>query len=141
MKIGVPKERKNQEYRVGLTPDAVQAYCQAGHEVYVEIEAGHGSGFTDYEYEQSGARLTSQQEVWEQAELIIKIKEPLVSEYDFFRPGMIVYTYFHLAANEALTKRLLKDQVTAIAYETVQLTNGTLPLLAPMSEVAGRMAV
>lgn len=141
MKIGVPKELKNQEYRVGLTPDAVKQYCDAGHTVLVECGAGLGSGFTDAEYRQAGAQLHSQQTIWDEAELVVKIKEPLVSEYQFFRPGLIIYTYLHLAANLELTKQLLTHKVTAIAYETVQLADGSLPLLAPMSEVAGRMAV
>lgn len=141
MIIGVPKERKAQEYRVGLTPDAVHEYLLAGHLVYVETEAGLGSGFHDDAYRAVGAKIVSQDQVWNKAELIIKVKEPQASEYDFLRPGIIIFTYFHLAANRELTEVLLEKQVHAIAYELVQLPDKSLPLLTPMSEVAGRMAV
>lgn len=141
MIIGVPKERKNQEYRVGLTPDAVHEYVLAHHRVYIETGAGVGSGFSDEAYRAVGAEVVSQSEVWSQAELIMKVKEPIASEYQFLRPGLVIFTYFHLAANRELTEVLLAKKVTAVAYETVQLPDHSLPLLTPMSEVAGRMAV
>lgn len=141
MIIGVPKEQKTQEYRVGLTPDAVAMYHQAGHQIYVQTQAGVGSGFSDTDYLNSGAIIAECEEIWTKADMIIKVKEPLVSEYHWLRPGLIIYTYFHLAANRELTEQLLAKGVTSVAYETVQLIDGSLPLLTPMSEVAGRMAV
>ncbi|MBD1372025.1 alanine dehydrogenase [Hazenella sp. IB182357] len=140
MKIGVPKEVKNNEYRVGLTPAAVDALIEAGHQVVIEEGAGEGSGFFDLEYLKAGAQIGRAIDAWE-AELVIKVKEPIPTEYSYFREGLKLFTYLHLAANEMLTKALKKEKVTAVAYETVQTEKGTLPLLAPMSEVAGRMSI
>lgn len=142
MIIGLPKEIKNNENRVGLTPGGVSVLTGRGHIVLVEKNAGLGSGFEDSEYAEAGAKLVDKNtEVFENAEIIVKVKEPLESEYDLLRPGQILYTYLHLAPNRPLTQALLNNKVTGVAYETVALENGTLPLLAPMSEVAGRMAV
>jgi alanine dehydrogenase len=141
MKIGIPKEIKNNENRVAITPAGVMTLVKAGHEVYVEKEAGIGSGFFDEEYEKAGATIVpSAQDAWA-AEMVLKVKEPLPEEYAYFREGLILFTYLHLAAEEALTKELMNKKVIGIAYETVQLANGALPLLTPMSEVAGRMSV
>lgn len=140
MIIGVPKEIKNNENRVGLTPAGVLALVQAGHTVLIETQAGAGSGFADEEYVAQGAEIKSTPaEVWA-ADMVIKVKEPLESEYGFFRPGLILFTYLHLAPAPELTKALLDGGVIGIAYETV-VKDGALPLLTPMSEVAGRMAV
>lgn len=140
MKIGCPKEIKNHEYRVGLTPAAVKAYVGAGHEVSIQQGAGLGSGITDAEYVSAGARMVEKAEdIWRDADMIAKVKEPLSREYDLMKPGQLVYTYFHFAANEKLTRACLEKQIVAIAYETVQEEDGSLPLLKPMSEVAGRM--
>jgi alanine dehydrogenase len=140
MKIGVPKEIKNHEYRVGMQPAGVRALVNAGHEVVVEQHAGDGSGFTDEAFKDAGARLVATAaEAWS-AEMVIRVKEPLVEEYGFFRPGLILYTYLHLAAVPGLTRELMEKQVRGIAYETVTDDNGGLPLLRPMSEIAGRMA-
>lgn len=142
MIIGVPKEIKNNENRVALTPAGVEALIQGGHDVYIEISAGSGSGFTDDEYRQKGALLVdSAEEVWAKADMIMKVKEPLPVEYEFFRKGLILFTYLHLAPEPELTKALMDKGVIAIAYETIQLEDHSLPLLTPMSEVAGRMAV
>ncbi len=142
MRIGVPKEIKDKEQRVALTPAGVAEFVKHGHEVYVEKSAGNGSSFTDEEYEEQGATLLdSAKEVWEKAEMIIKVKEPLESEYQYFRDGLIIFTYLHLAAEPKLTKALMDSNTVAIAYETVELANRSLPLLTPMSEVAGRMAL
>ncbi|MGL5042835.1 MAG: alanine dehydrogenase [Culicoidibacterales bacterium] len=141
MKIGVIKEIKNQESRVGLTPNHVQALVLNKHVVYVEYDAGKGSGFEDSEYLQAGAQLTDASTAWSNADLIIKVKEPIETEYKYFRAGLIIYTYFHLASNRELTLELLKAKVTAVAYETVELPDKSLPLLTPMSEIAGKMAV
>ncbi|WP_069998074.1 alanine dehydrogenase [Cellulosilyticum sp. I15G10I2] len=142
MIIGLPKEIKNNENRVGLTPGGVSILTKRGHQVIVEKSAGLGSGFTDEEYEQAGATLVAKNtEVFERAETIVKVKEPLESEYDLFKNHQNLYTYLHLAPNSPLTKALLEKKVTGIAYETVELENGSLPLLAPMSEVAGRMSI
>ncbi|MBB3869715.1 alanine dehydrogenase [Parageobacillus toebii NBRC 107807] len=141
MKIGVPKEIKNNENRVAITPAGVMTLVKAGHEVYIEKGAGLGSGFFDEEYEKAGATIVSSaQEAWS-SEMVMKVKEPLPQEYSYFREGLILFTYLHLAAEEALTKELIEKKVVGIAYETVQLPNGSLPLLTPMSEVAGRMSV
>ncbi|MCM3000896.1 alanine dehydrogenase [Paenibacillus cellulositrophicus] len=140
MKIGVPKEIKNNENRVAVTPAGALELIQHGHAVYIEHQAGAESGFPDEEYKQAGATiLTEASEVWSQADMIMKVKEPLPSEYGYFRKGLILFTYLHLAAEPKLAEALVKSGVTAIAYETVNV-NGTLPLLTPMSEVAGRMA-
>ncbi|AZB43922.1 alanine dehydrogenase [Bacillus sp. FJAT-42376] len=140
MKIGIPKEIKNNENRVAMTPADVYGFVKAGHQVIVEAAAGEGAGFSDRQYEEAGGIIVSSPaETWK-AEMVMKVKEPVPSEYHYFREGLILFTFLHLAAEPELTKALLKSKVTAIAYETVQLNNGTLPLLAPMSEVAGRMA-
>jgi alanine dehydrogenase len=142
MIIGVPKEIKDHEYRVSLTPGGAESLVHAGHQVLVERGAGIGSGFADKQYVQGGAHvLDTAEEVFGSAEMILKVKEPLPSEYRFMRPGLLLFTYLHLAAAEELTHVLVEQKVNAIAYETVQLANGSLPLLTPMSEVAGRMAV
>lgn len=142
MIIGLPKEIKNNENRVGLTPGGVSALVHYGHSVIVETTAGVGSGFNDAEYEAAGAKIYhSKSELFNEADLIVKVKEPLQEEYDLFKPGQALYTYLHLAPNKQLTEALLAKKVTGIAYETVELENRSLPLLAPMSEVAGRMSV
>ncbi|WCM56465.1 alanine dehydrogenase [Microbacterium sp. EF45047] len=141
MRIGVPREIKNNEFRVALTPAGVHDLVAAGHEVLVERGAGAGSSMSDQEYADAGATLVPDaDEVWGRAELLLKVKEPIASEYRHFRDDLVLFTYLHLAADRALTERLLADGVTAIAYETVQQPGGSLPLLAPMSEVAGRLA-
>lgn len=141
MIIGVVREIKSSEDRVGLTPTAVKTYVKKGHMVLVEKGAGLTSGFKDLAYERVGAKLIDDAKtVWNQSEMIIKVKEPLDSEYPYFRKGLILYTYLHLAANEKLTKALLKKQVTAIAYETIKDETG-LPCLRPMSEIAGKLSV
>ena len=140
MNIGIPKEVKTHEYRVSATPGAVHALIKAGHEVFVEQGAGMGSGFADSEYEAQGATLVEgAREAWAQ-EMVLKVKEPVKKEYGFLRDDLLLFTYLHLAADRPLTEALLESGTTAIAYETVQLPNGSLPLLTPMSEVAGRMA-
>ncbi|WP_409291627.1 alanine dehydrogenase [Peribacillus sp. SCS-37] len=140
MRIGVPAEIKNNENRVALTPAGVYTLTQSGHEVLVENNAGLGSGFTNEQYRAEGATIVeSAADVWKEAEMIMKVKEPLQSEYKFFRKGLILFTYLHLAAEPELAKALKENGVFAIAYETVTV-NRTLPLLTPMSEVAGRMA-
>lgn len=142
MIIGVPKEIKAQEDRISLTPAGVDAFKRAGHTILVEKNAGLGSGFTDEEYKEFGAQVgLDAKEVWDKADMILKVKEPLKEEYKYFREGLIIFTYLHLANEEELTKALVDSKTTAIAYETVQLANRSLPLLTPMSEVAGRMAV
>ena len=142
MIIGVPKEIKEKEFRVGIVPSGVKALVQAGHTVLIENGAGLGSGITDQQYREAGAGLAvSAAEVWAKADLVMKVKEPLPPEYPLLRPGLILYTYLHLAPLPELTQALLDAQVTGVAYETVQLDNGFLPLLAPMSQVAGRMAI
>ncbi|MFM1652803.1 alanine dehydrogenase [Brevibacillus sp. B_LB10_24] len=142
MIIGVPKEVKNNENRVGLTPAGAAAYKHAGHEVIVETQAGAGSGFTDEDYQAVGAQVVqSAQEVWSRAEMICKVKEPLPEEYGFFRENLILFTYLHLAPERELTEQLLAKKVIGIAYETIQTDDRALPLLMPMSEVAGRMSV
>lgn len=142
MKIGIPKEIKNRENRVSLTPYGVLSFVNAGHEVYVEKNAGFGSGFSDEEYVKFGAKiLETADEVWNSADMVIKVKEPLESEYKYLRKDLILFTYLHLAANKSLTEALVKSGTLAIAYETVQRDDRTLPLLAPMSEVAGKYAV
>jgi len=142
MIIGVPKEIKIQEYRVALTPAGADALVLAGHKVMVEDGAGEGSGFSNSDYQKAGAEIIkTAREIWEKAEMIVKVKEPLASEYELFRPGLILFTYLHLAADKHLTLALMKKKVVAIAYETVELPNGSLPLLTPMSEIAGRMSI
>ncbi len=142
MIIGVIKEIKNNEFRVGLTPGGAHVLTKEGHTVLVEAGAGIGSSFSDEEYIQAGAVVsTNKKEIFDKTDIIVKVKEPLESEYGLFREGQTLYTYLHLAPNPELTKALLEKKVTGIAYETVELKNGALPLLAPMSEVAGRMSV
>ena len=142
MYIGCPKEIKPQEGRVSLTPAGVDAFVRAGHTVYIEQGAGLSSGFTDDEYTEVGAQiLPTAKDVYDAADMIIKVKEPLEQEYDLLREGQTLFTYLHLAPDPEQTKALLERKVTAIAYETVQLADGSLPLLAPMSEVAGRLAI
>ena len=142
MVIGVPKEIKIQEYRVGLTPEGADALTRQGHTVNVETKAGLGSGFSDEAYIKAGATiLATAKEVYEIAEMIIKVKEPLAAEFPLIKPGQILFTYFHFAASKELTDAMMKSHAVCIAYETVELPDGSLPLLVPMSEVAGRMAV
>jgi alanine dehydrogenase len=142
MLIGVPKEIKPDEYRVALTPAGAEMLTQSGHDVVVEKGAGLGSGFTDDFYENAGATiLETADEVWAKAEMIMKVKEPIAPEWPRMRDGQVIFTYFHFAASEELTKAVVDSGAIAIAYETVELTTGELPLLTPMSEVAGRMAV
>jgi alanine dehydrogenase len=141
MIIGVPKEIKDNEYRIAITPGGVRQLTEAGHEVWIEVDGGRGSGFSDAQYQASGARIVpTRAQAWS-AEMVIKVKEPQPSEYEFLRPGLILFTYLHLAANERLTEEMLVRRCTGIAYETVELASGHLPLLTPMSEVAGRMAI
>lgn len=141
MQIGIPKETKDQEFRVGLSPSSVRALTDQGHTVLIETGAGLGSGFSDDDYTQAGAAIVpSAEESWSQ-DLIVKVKEPLPAEYDFLRKGQMLFTYLHLAADRRLTENLLDSGVTAIAYETVELPDKRLPLLAPMSVIAGRLSV
>ena len=141
MIIGVPKEIKNRENRVGIVPSGVRAFTAAGHQVWVQKGAGIGSGIPDTAYEAAGAKIVpTDADVWA-ADMVMKVKEPLSSEFKLMRPGQILYTYLHLAAEKKLTEELLERRVTGIAYETIQETDGSLPLLRPMSEVAGRMSV
>jgi len=142
MKIGIPKEIKSLEKRVALTPAGTEAFVAKGHTVYIEQEAGLGSGIPDEAFESAGAFiLPTAEDVWSAAEMIIKVKEPVTPEFERMQPGQILFTYLHLAADKKLTLKLMEKKVIAIAYETVQQDNGSLPLLAPMSEVAGRLAV
>lgn len=142
MIIGIPKEIKNNENRVALTPAGVVAFRKAGHEVVIENNAGFGSGISDEEYAAAGAEiLTAPKEVFDRAEMIMKVKEPLAAEYELFKEGQLLFTYLHLAPEPELTAALLKKNVVGIAYETVQPSDGSLPLLIPMSEVAGRMSI
>ncbi len=142
MLIGVPKEIKTNENRVGLVPAGAAALVADGHTVYVEAGAGEGSGFADAEYAAVGASvLATADEVWAAAEMIIKVKEPIAVEWPRIKSGQLLYTYFHFAADEPLTRAVMESGAVAVAYETVQLANGHLPLLTPMSEVAGRLAV
>jgi alanine dehydrogenase len=141
MIIGIPKEIKNNEFRVSATPSGVHAYVQNGHTVLVESGAGLGSAITDQDYIDAGAQIVATaDEVWQKADLIQKVKEPIAAEYPKMRKGQILYTYLHLAASRECTEAIIKSGTTAFAYETVEV-NGTLPLLAPMSEVAGRMSI
>jgi alanine dehydrogenase len=141
VKVGVPKEVKNHEYRVAITPAGVHELVIHGHEVHVQSQAGVGSSITDDEYVAAGAKiLATAEDVWGTGDLILKVKEPVAEEYPRMREGQVLFTYLHLAADRPLTDELMKRKVTAIAYETVQTADGALPLLAPMSEVAGRLA-
>jgi len=140
MRIGVAREIKSDEYRVALTPAGALELAQRGHEVLVEDGAGEGSAFPNEAYLAAGARVVSVDDVWEQSELLLKVKEPIEAEYGRLRPELVLFTYLHLAADEPLTRALVDSGVAAVAYETVELDRGRLPLLAPMSEVAGRLA-
>ncbi|KIL46319.1 alanine dehydrogenase [Jeotgalibacillus campisalis] len=140
MRIGIPREIKNNENRVAITPSGVHHLVIQGHEVFVEHDAGIGSGFTNEDYLAAGGNIAATaQEAWS-FDMVMKVKEPIASEYPYFKEGLILFTYLHLAPEPELTKALIENKVVAIAYETVQLPNGSLPLLTPMSEVAGRMA-
>ena len=142
MIIGLPKEIKNYEFRVGLIPSNVADYVLAGHSVLVEQGAGLGSGYTDQEYMDAGAQiLENASDVWQKADMIVKVKEPLECEYQYFREGLIIYTYLHLADNKPLTDALVEKKVKAIAYETIIGRTGNLPCLAPMSHIAGRLSI
>ena len=140
MKIGVAKEIKSDKYRVAMTPAGARELGQRGHDVIVETGAGEGSSFTDAAYEAAGARIASVEEVWADAELLLKVKEPIEPEYGRLREGLVLFTYLHIAADEPLTRALIESGITAVAYETVETDSGALPLLAPMSEIAGRLA-
>jgi alanine dehydrogenase len=141
MIVGVPKEIKDNEYRVAMTPGGVRQLSEVGHQVWVETGAGEDSGFPDAQYMASGAKVApTAAEAWD-AQLVIKVKEPQPSEYEFMRPDLVLFTYLHLAAEGRLTREMMDRGLTGIAYETVELPNGQLPLLTPMSEVAGRMAI
>jgi len=140
MRIGVAKEIKPQEYRVALTPAGARELVQRGHEVLVESGAGLGSAFPDDAYERAGARIATLDDVWASSDLLLKVKEPIASEYPRLREGLTLFTYLHVAADEPLTRALVESGITAVAYETVETDTGALPLLAPMSEIAGRLA-
>ena len=140
MRIGVAKEIKPQEYRVALTPAGARELALAGHEILVESNAGVGSAFPDDAYERAGATIASVDDVWSTSDLLLKVKEPIASEYPLLREGLTLFTYLHIAADEPLTRALVESGITAIAYETVETDRGALPLLAPMSEIAGRLA-
>jgi alanine dehydrogenase len=141
MEIGVPKETKDREFRVGLSPSSVRVLSESGHVVFVETQAGIGAGFFDTEYIQAGAKIVaSAADAWNR-ELVIKVKEPLASEYHYLQKGQLLFTYLHLAADRPLTENLIKSGAIAIAYETVELPDGRLPLLTPMSIIAGRLSV
>lgn len=142
MIVGTVKEVLKNEDRIGLSPDSIREYVNNGHTVLVETNCGLASGFSDDDYIKSGAIIKqSAQEVWESSDMIVKVKEPQEAEYKYFRKDLIIYTFFHLAADEALTKALIKFKTTAIAYETIELEDGSLPCLKPMSEIAGRLSV
>ena len=141
MKIGIPKEIKNNENRVGMTPAGVAELVKHGHEVFVQHTAGESSGFADQEYEKMGAKiLPTIEDVYQAADMIIKVKEPIESEYNLVKEGQLVFTYFHFACSKPLTEAMIKSKGVCLAYETVQLSDRSLPLLTPMSEIAGRMA-
>ena len=142
MKVGCVKEIKNNEFRVGMTPDNVKSYVNAGHDVYIEKGAGEGSGFLDAEYVAAGAKMIdTAKEVWDTVEMMIKVKEPLPEEYPLFHEGLILYTYLHLAADKPQTDALIGAKVKGVAYETLIERNGSIPLLAPMSQIAGRLSI
>jgi alanine dehydrogenase len=140
VKIGVAKEIKTDEYRVALTPAGARELVERGHEVVVETGAGDGSAFPDSAYEAAGAHIASVDDVWAEAELLLKVKEPIEAEYGRLRDGLVLFTYLHIAADEPLTRALIDSGITAVAYETVETDQRALPLLAPMSEIAGRLA-
>ena len=142
MNIGVPKEIKTDEARVAIVPSGVAAFVAHGHKVFIEQGAGVGSGIPDAAYREAGAQLVKQAKaVWDRSDMIVKVKEPLGDEIKWMRPGLILYTYLHLASNEALTRALVAKKIVGIAYETIQTPDGTLPCLVPMSEVAGRLSI
>jgi len=142
MKLGVPKEIKRHEYRVGMTPHSVKAYVKSGHQVLVEKGAGVGSGYDDAEYAGAGAQMVADKtELFKQSEMIVKVKEPLPEEYSLFHHGQILYTYLHLAASKDLANVLIQKKITGVAYETIELPDRSLPCLTPMSEIAGRLSV
>lgn len=142
MVVGVPKEIKPSEYRVSILPVGAETLTQAGHRVIIQEGAGLGSGISDEEYIKAGAKITHElEEVYSSADMIVKVKEPMPEEYDLIKEGLVIFTYFHFAANEELTKEMLARKAVCVAYETIQTDNGSLPLLTPMSEVAGRMAI
>lgn len=142
MKIGTVKEIKSHEYRVGLTPACVKAYCARGHEVFVEKSAGANTGFDDDQYVAAGGSVVDdKRQIFETCDMIVKVKEPLAEEYDLFRPGQLLFTYLHLAASKELTVALMERKIKAVAYETIQTDGRVLPCLKPMSEIAGRLSV
>jgi alanine dehydrogenase len=142
MIVGVPKELKTDEYRVAMIPVGVEELTRAGHQVLIQIGAGQGSGISDEQYAVHGAEMVSDAAtIWKRADLVVKVKEPLPEEWPLMRPGQMVFTYFHFAADESLTRAVMKSGITAIAYETITDARGGLPLLTPMSEVAGRMSI
>jgi alanine dehydrogenase len=142
MFVGVPKEIKTDEYRVAMIPVGVEELTRAGHQVIIQTGAGQGSGIGDDLYAMHGAEIAgSAEEIWRRADLIVKVKEPLPQEWPLLRAGQIVFTYFHFAADEQLTRAVMRSGITAIAYETIRDARGNLPLLTPMSEVAGRMSI
>lgn len=142
MKVGCVKEIKNNEFRIGMTPDNVKSYVTAGHEVYIEVGAGIGSGYQDDEFAKAGAQiLNSAKEVWNNSEMIIKVKEPLEPEYNYFRDDLIIYTFLHLAADRPLTDAMISSGVKGLAYETLIDRHNIIPLLVPMSQIAGRLSV
>jgi alanine dehydrogenase len=140
LRIGVAKEIKTDEYRVALTPAGARELVQRGHDVLIEADAGGGSSFFDDDYVRAGAHIVSVEDVWGKSELLLKVKEPIASEYPRMREGLVLFTYLHIAADEALTRALVESGITAVAYETVETDDRRLPLLAPMSEIAGRLA-
>jgi alanine dehydrogenase len=140
LRIGVAREIKTDEYRVALTPAGARELVQRGHEVLVETTAGDGSSFFDADYERAGAQIVSVDDVWGTSEMLLKVKEPIASEYPRLREGLVLFTYLHIAADEPLTRALVESGITAVAYETVETEDRRLPLLAPMSEIAGRLA-
>jgi alanine dehydrogenase len=139
LRIGVAREIKTDEYRVALTPAGARELVQRGHEVLVEATAGDGSSFLDRDYERAGARIVSVDQVWSESELLLKVKEPIAQEYGHLREGLVLFTYLHIAADESLTRALVDSGIAAVAYETVETDERRLPLLAPMSEIAGRL--
>src|SRR6185437_12080481 len=142
MRVGVPKEIKSDEYRVGMMPVGAEALTRSGHEVFVETNAGVGSGFTDDDYKAAGAKiLPSAAEVFDRAEMLVKVKEPQPAEIGMFKPGQIVFTYFHFAASAEMAQACLESEIIAIAYETIRDRQGRLPCLTPMSEIAGKMSI
>lgn len=142
MKIGLAKEIKHQEYRVGLTPGSASEYIAHGHTVLVEKSAGAGTGFSDEEYRNAGCRIVDDKKaLFDESDMIVKVKEPLEEEYELFHAGQILFTYLHLAADKPLTQALLRRKVSAVAYETIVEADGSIPLLMPMSQIAGRLSI